>query len=59
MLRQLSIGAFKGWLLGCAARDASGQQNLVFAIENVTGQAQAFIDDALTAGDQITATYRD
>lgn len=40
-------------------RDASGQQNLNFAIENVTGQAQRFIDDALSNGHEITAIFRE
>ncbi|HSH47600.1 MAG TPA: DUF1833 family protein, partial [Halomonas sp.] len=40
------------------ARDDSGQQNLAFAIENVTGQAQDAIDRALEAGGQIEVIYR-
>lgn len=39
-------------------RNASGQQNLNFAIENVTGVAQRAIDDALTQGGQIEVVYR-
>lgn len=39
-------------------RDASGQQNLTFAIENVTGIAQRAIDDAMAAGGQIQVIYR-
>lgn len=39
-------------------RDASGQQNLNFAIENVTGQAQDFVDRALTAGVKIEVICR-
>lgn len=40
-------------------RDTSGQQNLKFAIENVTGIAQDAIDRALEAGGEITVVYRD
>jgi hypothetical protein len=40
------------------ARNASGQQNLNFAIENVTGIAQRAIDDAMAAGGQIQIIYR-
>lgn len=40
------------------ARNSSGQQNLNFAIENVTGIAQRAIDDALSAGGQINVIYR-
>lgn len=40
------------------ARNASGQQNLNFAIENVTGKAQRAIDDALAAGGRIDVIYR-
>lgn len=36
----------------------SGQQNLAFAIENVTGIAQNAIDTALEAGGEIRVTYR-
>jgi len=39
-------------------RSDRGQQNLVFAIENVTGQAQDAIDRALDAGGQIEVIYR-
>jgi hypothetical protein len=40
------------------ARNASGQQNLTFAIENVTGIAQDAIDRALEAGGEIRVIYR-
>lgn len=40
-------------------RNASGQQNLTFAIENVTGIAQDFIDRALTKGVRIDVIYRE
>ncbi|GHC19531.1 DUF1833 family protein [Aidingimonas halophila] len=40
------------------SRDPSGQQNLQFAIENVTGIAQDAIDRALEAGGQIDVIYR-
>src|SRR5690625_3932831 len=39
-------------------RSDRGQQNLAFAIENVTGQAQDAIDRALDAGGQIEVIYR-
>lgn len=38
--------------------DTSGQQVLNFAIGNVTGIAQASIDAAITAGGEVTVTYR-
>lgn len=40
------------------ARNGSGQQNLAFAIENVTGIAQDAIDRAMEAGGQIEVIYR-
>lgn len=40
-------------------RDASGQQNLTFAIENVTGEAQRLVDDALDGGHTLRAVYRE
>lgn len=40
------------------ARNASGQQNLTFAIENVTGIAQNAIDEAMQAGGDIRVIYR-
>jgi|TARA_R110000850_G_scaffold101718_3_gene210332 hypothetical protein len=40
------------------ARNASGQQDLSFAIENVTGIAQRAIDDALAQGGQVEVIYR-
>ncbi len=39
-------------------RNASGQQNLNFAVENVTGQAQRFVDEALEAGVSIQVIFR-
>lgn len=39
-------------------RDTSGQQNLTFAIEGVSGIAQQRIDAALEAGGPVTITYR-
>ncbi len=39
-------------------RDATGQQNLTFAIENVTGIAQNSIRKAMEAGGLVTITYR-
>lgn len=56
---QLDEFAASGLDVSLPKRDASGQQNLNFAIENVTGQAQQFIDDALEAGQQIDAIYRE
>ena len=41
------------------ARDDSGQQNLTFAIENVTGEAQLALEEALKAGAVITLVYRE
>lgn len=40
------------------ARNASGQQNLNFAIENVTGIAQNAIDAAMAEGGDIQVIYR-
>ena len=39
-------------------RSDRGQQNLVFAIENVTGIAQRAIDDAMAEGGDILVIYR-
>lgn len=39
-------------------RNASGQQNLNFAVENVTGLAQQFVDEALEAGVPIRVIFR-
>lgn len=38
--------------------DSSGRQNLRFAIDGVTGQAQAQIDAALESGAQVPIIYR-
>lgn len=40
------------------ARDASGNQTLSFAIDNVTGEAQAHIDGAINSRQQITIILR-
>ena len=40
-------------------RDASGNQSLIFAIDNVTGEAQRFVDAALTAGGDLLLIYRE
>lgn len=40
------------------ARDSTGQQNLTFAIDNVTGEAQRAVDAATDAGGQVTIIYR-
>lgn len=39
-------------------RDTSGTQLLTFAIDNVTGEAQALVDDALAAGALIYLCFR-
>lgn len=39
-------------------RDTSGNQVLTFAVSNVTGEAQAALDDAMSAGGEVTVTYR-
>lgn len=39
-------------------KDTSGQQNLTFVIDNVTGVAQAYLDDAISDGEAVTVTYR-
>ncbi len=39
-------------------RNASGQQLLNFAVENVTGEAQRFVDAALDAGSPIRVIFR-
>lgn len=39
-------------------RNASGQQNLNFAVQNVTGEAQQFVDAALEAGVPIRVIFR-
>ena len=39
-------------------RNDRGQQNLIFAIENVTGIAQRAIDDAMAEGGDILVIYR-
>lgn len=41
------------------ARNASGQQDLAFAIENVTGIAQDAIDRAMQSGGEIRVIYRE
>lgn len=40
------------------ARDNRGAQNLAFAIDNVTGEAQRLIDQALEAEERVTITFR-
>lgn len=40
------------------AKNTSGQQKLIFAIDNVTGQAQQAIDAAIAAGGQTSIIYR-
>lgn len=39
-------------------KDASGAQNVRFAIDNVTGEAQKLIETAIEAGDRITLVLR-
>ena len=41
------------------AKDDSGNQVLTFAIENITGEAQQFVDAALTAGGDMELIYRE
>lgn len=40
-------------------KDASGNQSLVFAIDNITGEAQRFVDMALEAGGEMLLIYRE
>ena len=40
------------------ARDSTGQQHLMFAIDNVMGTVQRTIDAIINAGGQATLTYR-
>lgn len=39
-------------------KNNSGAQNLVFAIDNITGESQSLIEDALEAEERVTLTYR-
>lgn len=39
-------------------RDTSGTQKLTFGIDNVTGEAQRLIDQALEAGEMVHLTFR-
>jgi|SRR5690606_10733042 len=39
-------------------KDASGNQNVRFAIDNVTGEAQALIEEAIDSKQKITLTLR-
>ncbi|MGL4517071.1 MAG: DUF1833 family protein [Shewanella sp.] len=41
------------------AMDSRGAQNLNFAIDNVTGEAQRVIDQALEAEERVILTYRE
>ena len=41
------------------AKDDSGNQVLSFAIENITGEAQRYVEAALTAGGDIQLIYRE
>ena len=47
-----------GIAVSLPARTNSGAQNLNFAIDNVTGEAQAKIDAALEAGQQVSLIFR-
>ena len=40
-------------------KDSSGNQTLAFAIENITGEAQQFVDSALEAGGDMLLIYRE
>ena len=39
-------------------KDNSGAQNLTFAIDNVGGEAQSLIDEAIESGERVTLIYR-
>ncbi len=39
-------------------KDNTGAQNLNFAIDNVTGEAQTLIDEAIDSGERVTLIYR-
>ncbi len=39
-------------------KNNSGAQSLTFAIDNITGEAQALIDEALDAEERVTLIYR-
>lgn len=47
-----------GMAVALPKRGNSGNQTLTFAIDNVTGEAQALIDEALEAEQRVTMTYR-
>lgn len=47
-----------GMAVSLPSRGDSGQQNLTFAVDNVTGIAQRFIDDGLELGQPIDVTLR-
>ncbi|MGO3056995.1 MAG: DUF1833 family protein [Halomonas sp.] len=47
-----------GMAVAIPKRGDSGQQNLTFAVENVMGVAQRFIDEGLEHGQPIDVTYR-
>ncbi|TCP78316.1 uncharacterized protein DUF1833 [Pseudomonas putida] len=47
-----------GFAAALPARDNSGNQTLTFAIDNVTGEAQQLIDQALEARERITLVFR-
>lgn len=40
-------------------KDTSGQQNLTFAIANVTGEAQRVVEAAIEAGSEVPINYRE
>lgn len=44
--------------LALPKKDASGNQNIRFAIDNVTGEAQKLIEEAIEAKSKITLTMR-
>lgn len=47
-----------GIQLALPKKDASGNQDVRFAIDNVTAEAQKLIEDAIAAGAKITLTLR-
>jgi len=47
-----------GIAIALPKKDNSGNQKLVFQIDNVTGEAQALIDQAIEANERVTLIYR-
>ncbi|QXE85965.1 DUF1833 domain-containing protein [Geomonas nitrogeniifigens] len=55
--RSLTFTA-SGITVSLPKKDNSGDQSLAFAIDNVTGEAQARIDAAIESGERVALTYR-